>query len=150
MLATRDILAVDVGTTAFKIGVFSAELKPRAETSRRYDIHLYDRGKADIEPETWWQAFEDACRELGPHLSDVGVVAFSVTTPGLVAMAEDGTALSRAILFCDGRSHAQAREIRSLVTTPLRQSERLSTATCRYLASASDTSCWPWHQVPRQ
>ena len=111
----RDILAIDVGTTAFKIGVFSPDLEKRCEASREYEINLYDRGKADIEPEKWWQALKDCCREIKPYLSEVGVVSFSVTTPGLVPMGEDGTALGPAILMLDGRSHKQAREIRQRV-----------------------------------
>ena len=110
-----DILAVDVGTTAFKIGVFSSTLERKCETSRRYDVHFYDRGKADIEPEKWWWALRDSCDEIKAFLPTVGVVSFSVTTPGMVPMAEDGSALSRAILFSDGRAHKQAREIRELV-----------------------------------
>jgi len=43
------------------------------------------------------------------------VIALSVTTPGLTPMAADGSALGRAILFFDGRSHSQARAIRALV-----------------------------------
>ncbi len=108
----RDILAMDVGTTAFKIGVFSPTLEIKCEASRQYDINLYDHGKADVEPAKWWQALRECCEELAEHLPSVGVISFSVTTPGLVPMAEDGTALGPAILFFDGRSREQAREIR--------------------------------------
>ena len=111
----RDILAIDVGTTAFKMGVFSPTLDRICEASRRYDINVYDQGKADIEPAKWWQALGECCEEIGEFLPSVGVVSFSVTTPGLVPMAEDGTALGPAILFFDGRSHRQAREIRRRV-----------------------------------
>jgi xylulokinase len=96
-LQGRDILALDVGTTAFKMGVFSPELEKRCESSRRYDVHVYDRGKADIEPEKWWRALKECCKEVQPYFSSVGVVSFSVTTPGLTPMAADGTALDRAI-----------------------------------------------------
>jgi xylulokinase len=131
-----DILAIDVGTTAFKIGVFSANLEKRCETSRRYDVHFYDQGKADIEPEKWWWALRDTCREIREFLSEVGVISLSVTTPGMVAMAEDGSALSRAILFCDGRSHEQAKEIRALVGD-----EFLLEQTCNLPASGGSSLC---------
>jgi sugar (pentulose or hexulose) kinase len=36
----RDILAIDVGTTAFKIGVFSPDLEKRCEASREYEINI--------------------------------------------------------------------------------------------------------------
>jgi sugar (pentulose or hexulose) kinase len=112
---SRDILAVDVGTTALKLGIFSAGLELRWETSRRYDVHVYGGGKADIHPDEWWRAFADACREAGERLGQVGVVAFSVTTPGLTPMAADGAPLGPGILFFDGRSTAQARWIRERV-----------------------------------
>jgi xylulokinase len=110
-----NILAMDVGTTAFKIGVFTPTLAKLCEASRRYDANFYDQGKADIEPVKWWAALRECCKELREYLPSVGVVSFSVTTPGLVPMARDGAALGPAILFCDGRSRAQAREIRDRV-----------------------------------
>ncbi len=132
----KDILAVDVGTTAFKIGVFGPDLEKKAETSRDYQINLYDQGKADIEPEKWWQALKDCCAEFGPLLSSVGVISFSVTTPGLVPMAEDGTALGPAILFLDGRSHKQAREIRQRVGE-----DKFLQQTCNLPVSGGSSLC---------
>ncbi len=132
----RDILAIDVGTTAFKIGVFSPDLEKRYETSRDYAINLYDRGKADIEPEKWWLALKDCCDEIKPYLSRVGVVSFSVTTPGLLPMGEDGTALGPAILMLDCRSHKQAREIRQGVGE-----ERFLKETCNLPVSGGSSLC---------
>lgn len=111
----RDILAIDVGTTTFKMGVFTHDLKKKSETSRSYKVNLYDQGKADIEPEKWRRALTECCIELREFLPDVSVISFSVTTPGLVPMAEDGTELGPAILFFDNRSYKQAREIREKV-----------------------------------
>ena len=115
MTIQEDILAIDVGTTGFKMGVFSPDLEKRCEVSRNYEVNLYDRGKADIDPEKWWQALRECCFEAKSFLSSVGIVSFSGTTPGMVPMAEDGTALGPAILMLDGRSHKQAREIRQKV-----------------------------------
>lgn len=108
-----EILAIDIGTTTFKVGVFDASLQLRAQTSRTYAFRLYDRVKADIDPELWWQALRETCAELGKHLAEVRVVSLAVTTPGLTAMDASGRAMSPAILFLDGRSHAQARNIRA-------------------------------------
>ena len=132
----RDILALDVGTTAFKIGVFSSDLEKKGEASRRYDVNFYDRGKADIEPEKWWQALRECCTEIKDFLPSVGVISFSVTTPGLVPMAADGTALGPAILFCDGRSHRQAMEIRQRVGE-----ERFLRETCNLPVSGGSSLC---------
>jgi len=111
----NDILSIDVGTTTFKIGVYSFDLKLIYETTRDYDVNLYDQGKADIEPEKWWRALKSCCEELKPHLTRIGVISLSVTTPGLVPMAKDGAALGPAILFFDRRSQKQAETIQKLV-----------------------------------
>jgi xylulokinase len=110
-----DILAIDVGTSALKIGVFSPDLEQRGEAQRAYAPHIYDHGKADIEPEAWWEALRECCAQVATSLAGIGVVSLSVTTPGLTPMAADGTALAPAVLFLDGRSRAQSAAIRRIV-----------------------------------
>ena len=111
----QDILALDVGTSGLKLGVYSPELELRTSVGREYEPNVYDRGKADVDPDTWWDAIASACQEAGHELAGVGVLSLSVTTPGLTPMAADGRALGPAILFLDGRSHEQAAEIRAAV-----------------------------------
>ena len=112
---TRDILAIDVGTSVLKLGVFSPTLEKRSEARRAYDPHIYDNGKADIDPEAWWQALRESCAEVRESLAAVGTISLSVTTPALTPMAADGTPLAPAVLFFDGRSHEQSRAIRQIV-----------------------------------
>lgn len=111
----QDILALDVGTSGLKLGVYGPDLALRSSASRTYEPRFYDGGKADIETEAWWSAIASACAEVGPALADVGVVSFSVTSPGLTPLDADGRALGPAILFLDGRSRAQAAGIREAV-----------------------------------
>lgn len=132
----RDILSLDVGTTSFKLGVFSFELEKKCEVSRDYQVNVYDQGKADIEPEKWWQALAECCRQVRDQLGNVGVVSLSVTTPGLVPMAQDGAALGPAILFFDGRSHEQARAIRAKVGE-----EKFLRETCNLPVSGGSSLC---------
>ncbi len=136
MTIQEDILAIDVGTTGFKMGVFSPGLDKRCEVSRNYEVNLYDRGKADIDPERWWQALRECCSEAKPFLSSVGIISFSGTTPGMVPMSEDGTALGPAILMLDGRSHKQAREIRQKVGE-----EKFLRETCNLPTSGGSSLC---------
>jgi xylulokinase len=111
----RDILAVDVGTSGLKLGVYGPNLKLRTSVGRDYALNLRDGGKAEVDPATWWSAIASACHEVGSGLAGVGVISLSVTTPGLTPMAADGRPLGPAILFLDGRSHAQAAAIRASV-----------------------------------
>ena len=131
-----DILAIDVGTTMFKLGVFSQDMKKKAETSVCYEINLYGGGKSDIEPDKWWEALRECCTRLKDALVLVKTISLSVTTPGLVPMAEDGTALGPAILFCDGRSHAQARWIREKVGE-----DKFLRETCNLPVSGGSSLC---------
>jgi xylulokinase len=108
------ILSIDVGTTAFKLGILTSQLELQAEASRSYRVNVHSGGCADIEPAKW-TALRECCADVRDFLPSVGVITLSVTTPGLTPMAVDGRALGPAILFFDGRSHAQARAIRSLV-----------------------------------
>jgi sugar (pentulose or hexulose) kinase len=131
-----DILSLDVGTTTFKLGVFGPDLEKKFEAVRTYAAHVYDQGKADIEPEKWWQAFRECCAEAGSHLSQVAVLSMSVTTPGLTPMAADGTALAPAVLFFDGRSHQQAAAARKLVGE-----DRFLEETCNLPVSGGSSLC---------
>ncbi len=109
------ILAVDVGTTAMKMGVFGSKedsVKLIRQFSREYAINTYNDGLfSDIEPEKWQKAFLEGCRDLADLLDDVEVVALSGTTPGFTVMDAAGNALYPAILMLDQRSRLQANEI---------------------------------------
>lgn len=109
----QDILAIDVGTSGLKLGLYAPDLELRTSASQEYEPELREGGQADVHPETWWTAIASACHEVGPALAGVGVVSLSVTTPGLTPMAADGRPLGPAILFLDGRSHEQAAAIRA-------------------------------------
>ena len=109
------ILAVDIGTTAMKMGVYRAGengLTLQADLSRGYKINTYNNGLfGDIEPEKWQDAFVCGCRELESWAPQVDVIALSGTTPGMTAMGSEGEALYPAILMLDQRSRKQAQEI---------------------------------------
>ncbi|MEA3225285.1 MAG: FGGY family carbohydrate kinase [Planctomycetota bacterium] len=109
------ILAVDIGTTGMKMGVFRIVEQtpdPVGQFSQEYDVNIYNDGLfGDIEQDKWKRAFIAGCKALEDFVSDVEVISLSGTTPGLTAMDEDGEALCPAILMLDQRSREQARHI---------------------------------------
>ena len=109
------ILAVDIGTTGMKMGVFQSSdntLNLVRQFSQEYKVNIYNNGLfGDIEQEKWKTAFTSGCREMSDLLSDIDVISLSGTTPGLTAMDKDGQALYPAILMLDQRSRKQARFI---------------------------------------
>jgi len=109
------ILAVDIGTTGMKIGVFQVideVLSPVSQFSREYEVNIYNDGLfGDIEQDKWKQAFTAGCKGMAEVVSDVDVISLSGTTPGLTAMDKNGEALYPAILMLDQRSREQAQFI---------------------------------------
>lgn len=115
MTNTVLILGVDIGTTSMKMGVFRLTgdaLEPVRQFSQSYAINVYNDGLyGDIEQHKWKEAFAAGCRAMEDLIADVEVISLSGTTPGLTAMATDGTALYPAILMLDQRSRKQAQRI---------------------------------------
>jgi xylulokinase len=130
------ILAIDVGTTTFKMGIFGESLELENLYQQNYHVDIFHGEKAEIDPEIWWQQFMTGCRQFGRKLSEVSVISFSVTTPGLVAMDENGQSLTSAILFLDQRSHKQAESIRKELGI-----QRLLDKACNLPVSGGSSLC---------
>jgi sugar (pentulose or hexulose) kinase len=118
------ILAVDIGTTGIKMGVFQVidkVLSPVRQFSQEYEVNIYNDGLfGDIEQDKWKQAFVAGCKAMEDVTGGVDAISLSGTTPGLTAMNKNGEALYPAILMLDQRSREQARFIIDTVgLTPL-------------------------------
>ena len=110
-----NILSVDIGTTAMKMGVFEErdnDLECLRQLSAEYAINTYNDGMfSDIEPQKWQQAFVNGCKSMADLMETVEVISLSGTTPGLTAMDQNGEALYPAILMLDQRSRPQAQAV---------------------------------------
>ena len=109
------ILGIDVGTTNLKMGIFNESIENEKFYNQHYNVNIIDGRNAEIDPEIWWMAILNGCKSFSGYLKDVEIIAFSVTSPGLIAMDKDGNALTKAILFMDQRSHKQAAHIVSTI-----------------------------------
>jgi len=109
------ILAVDIGTTGMKMGVFrvvDGSLSLIQQFTQEYEVNIYNDGLfGDIEQDKWRKAFTAGCKAMEDAVGNVDCVSLSGTTPGLTAMDENGQALYPAILMLDQRSRQQARLI---------------------------------------
>jgi xylulokinase len=113
------ILAVDIGTTSMKMGVFSidnSKLTLIKQYAQPYKVNIYNNGLfGDIEQQKWIDAFVAGCTKLIEFMHRIEVISFSGTTPGLTAMDKTGNALYPAILMLDQRSKSEAKEIIDVV-----------------------------------
>ena len=69
------ILAVDIGTTGMKMGVFQVvneALGPVRQFSQEYEVNTYNDGLfSDIEQDKWKQAFNAGCKAMAEAVGDL-------------------------------------------------------------------------------
>jgi len=102
-------LTFDIGTTSVKVCLFDEKLKLTVQTVREYDLLTYgDRVEAD--PQIYRNAIAACISELG-DCSDV--VAIAITTQGetLIPVDAEGMPLCNAMVWLDGRAHAEAEQL---------------------------------------
>lgn len=107
------LLAVDIGTTVLKAGLFSRDgmAGPRAE---RPLVLLSDPDPVRHETDArgWIRALREATGDLGLHGgAPLEAVVVSGNNPTLVPAAADGTPLANAITWMDRRATGEARSI---------------------------------------
>ncbi|MFL7791290.1 MAG: FGGY-family carbohydrate kinase [Anaerolineae bacterium] len=111
-----DLLAgVDVGTSGVKVGLFDPAGRLVGLGRALYGVESPQPGWAQTDPELWWHGFLGALREAcdagGVEPEGIATLGFSVLFPAVAPLDGRGRALHPALLYCDQRSLAQAREI---------------------------------------
>ena len=111
----RYVLGVDLGTSGTKTVLFDEAGNAAASALREYPLHQPENGWAEQDPEEWWRAAKDTIREVigksGVSPADICGLGISGQMHGLVMTDEDGNVLRRSILWCDGRTGEECREI---------------------------------------
>ena len=117
-VAEPTILAVDLGTTAVKVGLIGPDGRVRAATIETYPIDTdAATGAAEQDPETWWAALVAATRRARAEASseaqgggalEVAAICVVGQGPTLVAVDADGRATHPAITWMDGRPGTEA------------------------------------------
>ncbi len=114
-MATRAVLAWDLGTSGAKAGLVTADGRVLASEFEATPLALLPDGGAEQNPEDWWNALCTATLRLlsrevvaRDSIAALGVTSQWSTT---VAVDESGKALDNAIIWMDSRG---ARHIRAL------------------------------------
>ena len=105
------IVGIDVGTTGVKALAVSASGEVLARAERGYALSTPKPGWAEQDPEDWVRAAEEALAEL----PDADAVGFSGQMHGLVCLDGADRVLRPAILWNDGRTGEECREIEERV-----------------------------------
>lgn len=115
----RYLLGLDIGTSGTKSVLFSEEGAIIASASQEYPLYQPQNGWAEQEAEDWWQAVVNTSaavlKKSGINPNDLAGIGLSGQMHGLVMLDSEGNVIRRPILWCDGRTGAECREIESLV-----------------------------------
>jgi xylulokinase len=105
------IVGLDVGTTGLKALAVSASGEVLARSEREYPLSTPRPGWAEQDPDDWVQAAREALAEL----PDADAVGLSGQMHGLVCLDADDRVLRPAMLWNDGRTGEECREIEERV-----------------------------------
>lgn len=113
------LIGIDLGTSGTKAVLFDTTGRALASKTVEYSLSQPQNGWAEQNPADWWNA---ACEALRLILTQSGVgaravrgVGLSGQMHGLVLLDGNGEVLRPAILWCDGRSGTECREITEAV-----------------------------------
>ena len=106
------LVGLDVGTSGVKGVAISPVGEVSARAERGYPLSTPRSGWSEQDPEDWWSAAAAVLDELG---GDVAAIGLSGQMHGLVALDAAEHVLRPAILWNDGRTGAECREIEERV-----------------------------------
>src|SRR5688572_6018663 len=106
------LVGLDVGTTAVKAVAITPDGDVVARAEREYPLSTPRPGWAEQDPEDWWRGSQAALADLGIEPAGLGL---SGQMHGLVALDSADRVLRPAILWNDGRTGAECREIEERV-----------------------------------
>jgi xylulokinase len=113
------LLGIDIGTSGTKTVIFDEFGRVIASATEEYPMYQPKNGWAEQEPDDWWHAcittVKDVLENSGISPGDIAGIGLSGQMHGLVMLDENGKVLRRSIIWCDGRTGAQCREINERV-----------------------------------
>ncbi len=111
------VIGIDLGTSGVKVVLLDAVGKVIAVASAPLEISRPQPLWSEQDPESWWQATDKAMQTLGQQhdLSGVKAIGLSGQMHGATLLDSDNQVLRPAILWNDGRSGEQCRELEQRV-----------------------------------
>jgi xylulokinase len=115
------VLTIDVGTSALKAVLYSAQGGVLASATERYGYEVPQPGWAEANPEDWWIALTGALARLGAggvDLKQVEVIGLTGQMHTAVLLDETGQPLKPTMLWLDRRAVAETAELKVQLDLP--------------------------------
>lgn len=119
----RQLLGIDIGTSACKVAVFDEDGHLLAQASKSYKVYYPEQGWAEQDPDEWWKAVCDILKDVADSkmVSLDSIAGIGVDGHGwaVVPVDRNGDRLARAPIWFDTR----ARDICAEVTAQIPEDE---------------------------
>ncbi|MEG2931071.1 MAG: FGGY family carbohydrate kinase, partial [Ruthenibacterium sp.] len=113
------LLGIDLGTSGTKTVLFDSDGNAVASAVAEYPLYQPQNGWAEQDPADWWAAVQSTIRAVlqksGIAATDIKGIGISGQMHGLVLLDENGAVLRKSILWCDGRTGEECREITEII-----------------------------------
>lgn len=113
------LLALDVGTTSVKAGLFRADGVCLGTALEEYVLISKSADQAELDPETYWQAACKTIRQVVAQakIDPANVAGLAVSSQGETTIALDalGNPLRDALVWLDNRAGAQSEKLKALL-----------------------------------
>lgn len=118
-LSHTTLIGIDIGTTALKALLLTADGRTLARFAKSYPISRPAPGHAEQDPEAWWHAVLAALTAFSAEHDLSGLAAIGLTSQvnSHVFVDEKGDPLAPAIIWQDGRASEAAKRVDARVTT---------------------------------
>jgi len=119
-MAVTNILTVDVGTSSLKAVVYDVGGNVLDRATYRYGYQAEQPGRAEGNPDTWWQALQDALAELRQRrdLGAVEAISFTGQMHSAILLDRDGNVIPPTILWLDRRASEETQELQEKLGLP--------------------------------
>jgi len=106
-------LGLDIGTSGVKSILISIDGSLAAAASAPLSLDTPEPGWAEQDPEAWWAASRAAIRDVLAQCAATRVAAIGISGQmhSSVFLDKSGAVIRPALLWCDGRTTAECREI---------------------------------------
>ena len=113
------LLALDIGTTSVKAGLFDTEGDLLASSLEEYILLTPTPAQAELDPELYWNAaiptLKNVIRES--NIDNPGIRGITVSSQGetLIVLDQAGKPLRNAIIWVDNRATSQAEKLKVIL-----------------------------------
>lgn len=110
------LIGIDIGTSGTKSVLFDTEGKVVASATEEYPMYQPKNGWAEQNPNDWWRAVYKTLCEITQNVDgEICGIGLSGQMHGLVMLDENNEVIRNAIIWCDGRTAEECKEIEELV-----------------------------------